>query len=172
MVSITQMKIPVPESSKALVQPIFMLLLSPFETFAHHNSHQQIHWINLKVLQLLCFDSSKRVSVSLGECREWSQQWQLFPFALSFEFPSKWFWSWHSFEETFWWDFLEWQRCTGASHMAQWVRNPPAMQETQETWIWSLGQEDLLEEGMATHSSYSCLENPYGESKSWTQLSY
>lgn len=28
MVSITQMKIPVPESSKALVQPIFMLLLS------------------------------------------------------------------------------------------------------------------------------------------------
>ena len=29
----------------------------------------------------------------------------------------------------------------------------PAMQETQETHIWSLGQEDPLEEGMATHSS-------------------
>ena len=27
------------------------------------------------------------------------------------------------------------------------------MQETQETWIWSLGQEDPLEEGMATHAS-------------------
>ena len=28
-----------------------------------------------------------------------------------------------------------------------------AVQETQETWIWSLAQEDPLEEGMATHSS-------------------
>ena len=27
------------------------------------------------------------------------------------------------------------------------------MQETQETWVESLGQEDPLEEGMATHSS-------------------
>ena len=39
------------------------------------------------------------------------------------------------------------------------IRNPPAMQETQETWIQSLGVEDTLEEGMATHSS-SCLGNP------------
>ena len=29
--------------------------------------------------------------------------------------------------------------------MAQWVRNPPAM---QETWVWSLGQEDPLEGGV------------------------
>ena len=27
------------------------------------------------------------------------------------------------------------------------------MQETKETWVPSLGQEDPLEEGMATHSS-------------------
>ena len=27
------------------------------------------------------------------------------------------------------------------------------MQELQETWVRSLGQEDCLEEGMATHSS-------------------
>ena len=33
------------------------------------------------------------------------------------------------------------------------VKNPPAMQETQETWVASLGQEDPLEEGMATHST-------------------
>ena len=26
------------------------------------------------------------------------------------------------------------------------------MQELQETWVWSLGQEDSLEDGMATHS--------------------
>ena len=30
------------------------------------------------------------------------------------------------------------------------VKNPPAM---QETWVQSLGWEDFLEEGMATHSS-------------------
>ena len=33
------------------------------------------------------------------------------------------------------------------------VKNMPAMQETQETWVLSLGWEDPLEEGMATHSS-------------------
>ena len=30
------------------------------------------------------------------------------------------------------------------------VKNPPTM---QETWVWSLGREDLLEKEMATHSS-------------------
>ena len=30
------------------------------------------------------------------------------------------------------------------------VKNPPAM---QETWVQSLGWEDPLEKGMATHSS-------------------
>ena len=34
--------------------------------------------------------------------------------------------------------------------VAQMVKNPPAM---QETWVQSLGWEDPLEEGMATHSS-------------------
>ena len=33
------------------------------------------------------------------------------------------------------------------------VKNPPAVQETQETQIPSLGQEDPLEKEMATHSS-------------------
>ena len=33
------------------------------------------------------------------------------------------------------------------------VKNPPAIQETQETWVRSLGQEDPLEKGMATHAS-------------------
>ena len=32
------------------------------------------------------------------------------------------------------------------------VKNPPAMQEPQETRVQSLGWEDSLEEGMATHS--------------------
>ena len=38
----------------------------------------------------------------------------------------------------------------GASLIAQLVKNPPAM---QETLVQFLGQEDPLEEGMATHSS-------------------
>ena len=37
--------------------------------------------------------------------------------------------------------------------MAQQVKNQPAMQETQETCVQSLGQEDPLEKEMATHSS-------------------
>ena len=41
--------------------------------------------------------------------------------------------------------------------MAQWVKNPPAMQKTQETWVPSLGQEDPLEEEMATCSSMGVL---------------
>jgi len=37
-----------------------------------------------------------------------------------------------------------------ASHVAQLVKNPPAM---QETWVRSLGWEDPLEKEKATHSS-------------------
>ena len=37
--------------------------------------------------------------------------------------------------------------------MTQVVKNLPAMQEMQKTWVQSLGQEDPLEEGMETHSS-------------------
>ena len=33
------------------------------------------------------------------------------------------------------------------------VKNPPAMQETQEMRVWFLDWEDLLEKEMATHSS-------------------
>ena len=40
--------------------------------------------------------------------------------------------------------------CYGASQVAQWVKNLPAIKEMQ---VRSLGQEDPLEEGMATCSS-------------------
>ena len=62
--------------------------------------------------------------------------------------------------------------------LPQWLsgKESPAMQETLETWVWSLGQEDPLEKEMATHyrilawkirwtrslagySSYSCKES-------------
>ena len=37
--------------------------------------------------------------------------------------------------------------------MAQQVKNPPSAQETWETWVHFLGQEDPLEEKIAAHSS-------------------
>ena len=42
--------------------------------------------------------------------------------------------------------------------VAQRVKNPPAMQETQ---AWSLGQEDPLEEEMTTHSSILVWKIPW-----------
>ena len=40
------------------------------------------------------------------------------------------------------------------------VKNVPAM---QETWLQSLGREDLLEKGMATHSSILAWRIPWTE---------
>ena len=37
--------------------------------------------------------------------------------------------------------------------MAQWVKNSPAVQETLETLVRTLGWEDPLEKEIATHSS-------------------
>ena len=47
--------------------------------------------------------------------------------------------------------------------MAQWIKNPPAVQEMQEMQVPSLGQEGLLEEGMATHSSTLAWRVPWTE---------
>ena len=47
-----------------------------------------------------------------------------------------------------------------ASVAAQWVKNLPAMQEKQ---VRFLGQEDPLEEGMATHSSILAWRIPWTE---------
>ena len=48
-----------------------------------------------------------------------------------------------------------------ASTMAQQVRNPPAVQETQETWVRSQGQKGPLEKEMAIHSSILAWEIPW-----------
>ena len=42
---------------------------------------------------------------------------------------------------------------TGNSQVAQWVKNLPAIQESQETPVRFLGQQNPLEEGIATPSS-------------------
>ena len=43
------------------------------------------------------------------------------------------------------------------------LKNLPAMQETQETQLWSLGREDPLEEGMTSHSNNLAWRIPYTE---------
>ena len=67
-----------------------------------------------------------------------------------------------------------------ASLVAQLVKNLSA---TRDTWVQSLGWEDLLEKGMATHSHSSVLAwripmdkgarqvAVHGVAKSWTRLS-
>ena len=45
--------------------------------------------------------------------------------------------------------------------MAQQVKNLPEMQETQETWVRFLDQEDPLEEVIATHSSILAWRIPW-----------
>ena len=47
--------------------------------------------------------------------------------------------------------------------MAQWVKNLPAVLETQEMQVLSPGQEDPLEEDMAAHFSILAWES------SWTE---
>ena len=49
-----------------------------------------------------------------------------------------------------WWDSHCCSVIIGASPVTQMVKNPPVM---QESWVRSLGREDPLEKGMATHSS-------------------
>ena len=66
----------------------------------------------------------------------------------------------------------------GASLVAQMVKNPPAL---QASWVRSLGWEDSLEVGMATHSSTLAWRIPmergawwatvHRVAKSWTRLS-
>ena len=89
------------------------------------------------------------------------------------------------------WDHLAWVFATGAAwggstllrlspNLVLEVRNPPAVQEMQEEWVWSLGREGPLEED-GNPCQYSCLENlmdkefgratVHGVTKSWTWLS-
>ena len=53
------------------------------------------------------------------------------------------------------WCFSLW-----ASLVAQMIKNLPAI---QETWVWSLGREDPLEKGMATHTSTLASKIPQTE---------
>ena len=59
----------------------------------------------------------------------------------------------HEELDTTWWLNNDKNRALRASLVAQWVKNPPSMQETQEMRVWTLGWEDPLEEELAPQSS-------------------
>ena len=73
------------------------------------------------------------------------------------------------------WDLRPFPAVLQCLHMAEMVKNPPAM---RETGVQSLGWEDPLEKGMATYSSILAwrilwTEEPgdlqsHGVAKSWT----
>ena len=50
---------------------------------------------------------------------------------------------------------------------AQWIKNPPAV---WEAWVRSLGQEDLLLEGVATHSSVLIEESKTDRGAGWATV--
>ena len=55
-------------------------------------------------------------------------------------------------------------------HVAPFLRGhikiPPATRDIQESWVWSLGQEDPLEEGHDNPLQGSCLKNPM-DGRAW-----
>ena len=53
----------------------------------------------------------------------------------------------------------------GQERLPRWLRRKelPAVQEIKVTWVQSLGSDDPLEEGMATHSSILAWRIPWTE---------
>ena len=68
--------------------------------------------------------------------------------------------SWTIFKAQIMFLFAQMDTFTKASLVAHLVKNPPAM---WETWVRSLGWEDPLEEGMATHFSLVAWRIPWTE---------
>ena len=60
--------------------------------------------------------------------------------------------------------FFEWRFWLWASLVAQRVKNLPSM---QKAWVQSLGQEDPLEQGMATQFSILAWKIPWTEESGW-----
>ena len=61
-------------------------------------------------------------------------------------------------------EYILWHVCLHGLPRRLSSKEPPLpVQEMQETWVQSLGQEDLLEEQMATYSSTLAWETPWTE---------
>ena len=66
-----------------------------------------------------------------------------------------------------WQKIVAFLNSSGASPVVSVVKNPLPMQETQETWVWFLGQEDPLEKKMASHSTPVFLPGKSHGQRSW-----
>ena len=58
----------------------------------------------------------------------------------------------------------------GASRLAQWVKDPPAIQKTQEMQVWSDGSGRSPRRGNGNPLQYSCLENPVDRGAWWATV--
>ena len=67
--------------------------------------------------------------------------------------------------------FLKHSGCSPGFLGGSVVKNPPATQDLQEMWVRSLGQEDPLEEGTATHPSTFAWRIPWTEDPGESLLS-
>ena len=54
--------------------------------------------------------------------------------------------------------------------MTKYMKNPPEMQEPQETQVRSLGREDSPGGGHGNPLQYSCLENPMDRGAWWATV--
>ena len=59
-----------------------------------------------------------------------------------------------------------------ASHLAQLLKVCLPLQETQEAWVQSLGQEDPLEKEMVTHASLLAWKIPWTEEQTYFVLEH
>ena len=66
------------------------------------------------------------------------------------------------------WSLSDQGRLPQSSPVAQLVKKLP-IQETQEMWVRSLGQDNTLEKEMATHSSILAWKIPWTEEPGWRQ---
>ena len=119
--------------------------------------------------RIRCLDGiTDSMDVSLSELREW--WWTRRPGVLRFMGSQRVGHDWAT--ELNWILFYEQKSSCNIiiySLNAQWVKNPPAMRDTQETQVWSLGGEDPLEEGMVTHSSILAWRILWTEEPGWLQ---
>ena len=68
-------------------------------------------------------------------------------------------------------DYLKGQENGGESgNRVRSIKNLPAMQEPQETWVRSLGQEDPLQKEMTNPLQYSCLRIPMDRGAWWATI--
>ena len=116
----------------------------------------------LQSMGLLRVGHDWATSLSLFTFMHWRRKWQPTPVFLPGEFQGQgaWWAAVYGVAQSRTW--LKWLSSSSKVEvtplMTQMVKNPPAMEETE---VWSLGQADLLKQGLATYSSILAWEIPW-----------